>query len=466
MAELINIITKKHDWKVKINDVNIIKKWENELKDFSVNPNILDLVIQLLKQYILVDSNEYIYQEKYQWVINLDIDTTQVSIAEECECKCKICQGCENDSGTDSDDESENENEGDDEFDDNCQCTYVRLEKKKSDFLDNNLSISYKLIDDYTKKSLIKYVKEYQSKIPIDYHPGTNDTVVDIVHPSLYCYVKGITKTNIKVDDSIIFQWLPSEFSVKNGRVFINSYINNLDPLTNVELYVTIAKIFEKFVPKFDSVLKILYDSGRTKNFDPLSNCQVIVKLANTELTPENPYFEKGSWHLEGLPYEKIIATGIYYYSMQNITDNYLNFRGTMDTCKINYPQDCREYVEKHYDFGTGNANSDNNMGSTINLGRIKTIEDMCLVFPNFMQHQVSSFTLNNKYINGSRKTLVFFLIDPSTPILSTANVKPQQNKMSLEDAKLFRELLMFQRKYQISDQNSFYERGWSLCEH
>ncbi len=37
---------------------------------------------------------------------------------------------------------------------------------------------------------------------------------------------------------------------------------------------------------------------------------------------------------------------------------------------------------------------------------------------------------------------------------------------MTLEDAKLYRELLMFQRKYEIDEQTQFFERGWSLCEH
>ena len=40
---------------------------------------------------------------------------------------------------------------------------------------------------------------------------------------------------------------------------------------------------------------------------------QVIVKIANIQLTPENPNYEGGSWHVEGMKNEKIVATGIYY---------------------------------------------------------------------------------------------------------------------------------------------------------
>lgn len=37
---------------------------------------------------------------------------------------------------------------------------------------------------------------------------------------------------------------------------------------------------------------------------------------------------------------------------------------------------------------------------------------------------------------------------------------------MTLEEARIYRELLMFQRKYKVDDQNNFSERSFSLCEH
>jgi hypothetical protein len=41
---------------------------------------------------------------------------------------------------------------------------------------------------------------------------------------------------------------------------------------------------------------------------------QVIVKLANIVLTPEKPTYPGGSWHVEGMKNEHIVASGIYYY--------------------------------------------------------------------------------------------------------------------------------------------------------
>ncbi|KAK6512804.1 hypothetical protein TWF506_008970 [Arthrobotrys conoides] len=58
---------------------------------------------------------------------------------------------------------------------------------------------------------------------------------------------------------------------------------------------------------------------------------KVIVKLANIVLTPENPQYDGGSWHVEAMRNERIIATGIYYYSQENITGSELQFRRTVD---------------------------------------------------------------------------------------------------------------------------------------
>lgn len=52
---------------------------------------------------------------------------------------------------------------------------------------------------------------------------------------------------------------------------------------------------------------------------------QVIVKLANIELTPEKPEYEGGSWHVERALNERIVATSLYYYSNENITNSTLS---------------------------------------------------------------------------------------------------------------------------------------------
>lgn len=145
---------------------------------------------------------------------------------------------------------------------------------------------------------------------------------------------------------SNLYQWLPAEFTVKaNGEVTIDSYINNLHPERHRDLYIAIGRVFEKFVPLFNKVLTDLldYEGKVNQKFKPDcsswyadrglnqedrevkepdipkvyvpparcpddmkidlrgTNVQVIVKLANIELTPEKPEYPGGVWHVEGM---------------------------------------------------------------------------------------------------------------------------------------------------------------------
>jgi hypothetical protein len=74
---------------------------------------------------------------------------------------------------------------------------------------------------------------------------------------------------------------------------------------------------------------------------------QVIVKIQSIELTPEKPTFPGVNWQVEvssvvlgdlkrsdrtqGMGNEKIIATAIYYYDSENMVDDCLNFRQSVD---------------------------------------------------------------------------------------------------------------------------------------
>jgi hypothetical protein len=118
------------------------------------------------------------------------------------------------------------------------------------------------------------------------------------------------------------------------------------------------------------------------------------------------------------------------------------------------------------------------------------------LVFPNIYQHRVGTFNLKDPSKPGHRKILVFFLVDPTQRIISTATVLPQNvawrdselmNKvvddlplevaemitkqigfeMTLEEAKEHRLTLMEERSVARDVvTNAVYERPFNLCEH
>lgn len=80
------------------------------------------------------------------------------------------------------------------------------------------------------------------------------------------------------------------------------------------------------------------------------SGLQVIVKLANIQLTPDKPAYDGGSWHVEGKSNEHICATTIYYYDCENVTESSLAFRAMVsDEFDIGYAQDDAEGPEKYF---------------------------------------------------------------------------------------------------------------------
>ena len=63
------------------------------------------------------------------------------------------------------------------------------------------------------------------------------------------------------------YQWLSAEFNVsKEGQVTIESYINNLYPSENKELYGIIEQIFEFFIPLFNNTLNDLSNISEKLN--------------------------------------------------------------------------------------------------------------------------------------------------------------------------------------------------------
>ncbi|KAF7967155.1 hypothetical protein HWV62_35662 [Athelia sp. TMB] len=136
-----------------------------------------------------------------------------------------------------------------------------------------------------------------------DWHPGSDDMVLDLVHPSLFPVVYGTTRI---LKDSIVgleqgielcgkgdilpvppvpivaqpleyrlfpdqfsrkFQWLPCqvEFTGDDGEVKITSYINNLHPGENKPLYAVIEKIIAKAIVLWNYTLDPLkggYDNN------------------------------------------------------------------------------------------------------------------------------------------------------------------------------------------------------------
>ncbi|KAI0323563.1 hypothetical protein GY45DRAFT_602048, partial [Cubamyces sp. BRFM 1775] len=151
-----------------------------------------------------------------------------------------------------------------------------------------NVYESRSLIPDDLKASLISAVSDLES-VPEDqkdWHPGSNKQVLDLVHPSLYCLRIGQSHIRSKDDSgaepvhvlteeeyktkrpdfekfaeypyfiSEDYQWLPTDFSVSQGGIAQPlSYINNIHPIKHRSLHDAVTSILSRFVPLFNNVL-------------------------------------------------------------------------------------------------------------------------------------------------------------------------------------------------------------------
>ncbi|KAJ3144492.1 hypothetical protein HDU86_001801 [Geranomyces michiganensis] len=192
------------------------------------------------------------------------------------------------------------------------------------------------------------------------------------------------------------------------------------------ERIVAYATVPDDIVPVWARAESVSYSSNDNSSvIYPGDKWQIVVKMANIELTPEKPSYPGGSWHLEGTAREDIVATGIFYYSIDNITSSRLSFQSAFDC------EESQEWGYEQYDHvGIEEVlGVHSNQPATQYMGAVEAVEGRCIVFPNTYQHKVEPFSLADPTRPGHRKILCFFLINPQkTAALSTSNVPPQQS--------------------------------------
>ncbi|KNE62440.1 hypothetical protein AMAG_07658 [Allomyces macrogynus ATCC 38327] len=450
----------------------------------------------------------------------------------------------------------------------------------------DNVFVSDDAVPNTVRAALIEQVATLLESVPDrckDWHPRSNNQVLDLVHPSLFPLVYGRTLVVPEINASVSldnwklrlgggeavdpphklqdgsrpipdkfvssrFQWLPADFAVDaDGKVTIRSYVNSLHPERHGALYPTLAHIFESALPLLERVLARLHDpvplrispSPRTwydcepeldedasdydermdewydtripeipdppSKYDAVGNAlsplslrgrtlKVITKLANIHLTVDNPTYPGGSWHIEGMANEAIVATALYYYDVVNISESKLRFRSGIQG--PDYEQSDFRGMSIVYGLGSNSALVQDRGAVTARHGRL-------VAFPNTYQHQVAPFELVDKTKPGHRKIVAFFLVDPSSAlgdrVVSTSRVAPQQAEwvadvwaaqrrafppkvprevldqivnevgavMTLEEAKTLRLELMDERTAFVGASNELtFAQSFNLCEH
>ncbi|KAF9021581.1 hypothetical protein BDZ89DRAFT_1042723 [Hymenopellis radicata] len=170
------------------------------------------------------------------------------------------------------------------------------------------------------------------------------------------------------------------------------------------EWFRNLPKKFPEALPKYDGALDVVKKKVSLKGGD----IQIIVKLANIVLTPENPSYPGGNWHVKGK-----------YYDEFNITESRLKFRTSTVEPMYDGQDDCMHYHELRY-------------------GARSHMPGSLYLLPEYIPTQVRfgdqtpppkvlPFQLSDPTKPGYRKILAFFLINPDRRIPSTSTVAPQQ---------------------------------------
>ncbi|CAG7943600.1 unnamed protein product [Penicillium salamii] len=264
------------------------------------------------------------------------------------------------------------------------------------------------------------------------------------------------------------FQWLPCDVAV-DERCHITSYINNLPPWDNRELYGIIEDVLSQTIPLWNLTLAYVQNKWARIRCDEIEflegdyevvgshedactvilpepgdftppevedpvdlqkfpqGLQVIVKMTNVELTPEMPSYKGEEWCLDGQLNEHICATAMYCYDSENVTEHKIAFRQRslpFEIQETTYPQYHYEWLEPIYGF----TDPWDDTPVTQDLGEVSTQEGRLITFPNTLQHSMSPFSLVDPSKPGHRKLLVFYLVDPHVRIISSANVPPQRD--------------------------------------
>ncbi|KFY87391.1 hypothetical protein V500_06984 [Pseudogymnoascus sp. VKM F-4518 (FW-2643)] len=167
----------------------------------------------------------------------------------------------------------------------------------------------------------------------------------------------------------------------------------------------------------------------------PEQGLQVIVRISSMELTPSQPSFTDNR-HQDSLLNEHVVATAIYYYDIENVTESSISFRqrARLDESDYHYDRTPRlpsiEYepnVFKLASMLTFSSGHFDGAAPVQELGSLSKPQGRLITWSNALQHRVEPFTLVDATMLGHRRFRMLALVDPHYRVCSTRNVPPQR---------------------------------------
>lgn len=221
---------------------------------------------------------------------------------------------------------------------------------------------------------------------------------LELVDPYRYPYIEGITQLSNKTkhsplhsiysqkdkDASTKFQLLPTDITINTvGSAHFASYVNSLHP-RHKDVIQSLEEVTSLAIPLVEEMFQ---DLLQNPNLTLGRELQASFSVKSLYL-PADKTFLASKWHTEGFRNDKIIATIIYYFDVDNISESKL---------------------------------------SVEHFNPVQVEKNRIVVIPNIYKHRVDGFSVDDGTKIGRRRTIVIFLVDPNSRVLSTSDIPPQQ---------------------------------------
>ncbi|KAJ1886783.1 hypothetical protein LPJ81_006638 [Coemansia sp. IMI 209127] len=157
--------------------------------------------------------------------------------------------------------------------------------------------------------------------------------------------------------------------------------------------------------------------------------------MQNIQLTPEEPETTEFEWQNSGISTDKIVATSMWYYDVENVVVSDIKFRDPIgEHDELSLINDILEKKVFSYvygvadDIGKGYGYEQPSGSTDIRNGRV-------VCFPNSYQYCRPLVKLVDASKPGYAKMLVFYFVHPGVRLPSTSIVAPQQQDWWAERA-------------------------------
>ncbi|KAF3315583.1 hypothetical protein TWF173_003497 [Orbilia oligospora] len=188
-------------------------------------------------------------------------------------------------------------------------------------------------------------------------------------------------------------------------------------------------RLAEMWTPPQPEILESVKLEGRT--------VKAIIKMMHIVISPKKPWYTGEGWRVDGTKNERIVASGIYCYHQENITEFGLSFRRgfAKDPHKAAVSiLDTGDDTEGFFDIEKHDTCQD--------IGNVELGENQGIAFPNIYHHRGWACCLRDESKSGYIKLLQFLLCDPSEEFTvdTTRTVPAQQPEIREERINAFRE--------------------------